>query len=212
MIDLERDNNIIQIGGKASGKTEFCRRVMSWQKPKRCLVLDWHNEYQELDEVGLNDGFFANPEDWNGHKRIALWDKRNNRIEQIRLALDAIKKFTNGLLIIEDANMLTQRLNEDLKDLKDFLPLNKAIKTPLDLCGYLATSRSRRTSIIMNTHCYALLTHPKVGSNFSFLVVRKTPDTVGRYADTLNPNTKREILEAEDIVRGTLLEQVTIKL
>jgi hypothetical protein len=206
-MSVEVDNIILQVGHKASGKTEFCKRVMNWQNPRRCLVLDFNYEYNKLDTVELGSDWFKSPEDWNGHKRIALWEYSQK--EQIKIALKAIKTFKDGLLIIEDANMLTRPRD---KKRKGFVPFGKSLSIPEELVGLLSLTRSRGTRVIINTHCYAWLTHPKIGANCGYVMIRKTPDSIERFPTILTPSIVRRILQAEKTVRETFIEAVTIKI
>jgi len=93
-----KDQINIQIGGKGTGKTSYCRKLLFHGYPKRCLVLDLHNEYTEI-EVLTDWNFLKDPNE-NGLYRV-LFNGLNlaEKKEKYMKCFDGFKK---GFLIAED--------------------------------------------------------------------------------------------------------------
>ena len=192
-------NLIVQLGWRATGKTEFCKRVIKHQKPERCLVIDTCHEYSDIPEV---DDVFLSMNDLKGTYRVAFGNvPKKDRFETFG---KYISKFYNRLLIIEIPACF-----DDFGDEDAFHKIMMAS----DLVGAILTKRSHKVDIIINLQSVKHFLHPKIVATANVLILRKTIESVYIHREMIPSESLLEtLMEAEQTIRDTFVEYVAINL
>jgi hypothetical protein len=201
---MERNNVIIQVGWRGTGKTEFCKRIIQHRlerlvikgKPNRCLVIDADNEYQYLPTLDTFEDFFFEHEDQEGTYRINFGDYLKE--ERKDIYKKAIRKFKNGLLICEDPS-------------KYFF--NDSGILDHDFVGMIVTARTFRIDVIVNFKLWKYALHPKLIANADMLIVREENITsLEKYRNRVWTVLFHRILIAQENLRTLPLDYVTINM
>ena len=162
----------VAVGKKGIGKTYQTTQMMQQYvrggngvKPRRVLILDVNDEFEEFKAMSLKD-----VEIFSIHPRVEIRRIRPFKDDGTRMTLrdiaDALylilEKYRGGLLLIEDIN----------KYISDHLPN--------DLVGAICTNRHTNTDIIMHFQSIGRITS-KIWQNLNWIRFHKNSDSVERH-------------------------------
>jgi len=162
----------VAVGKKGIGKTYQTTEMMKSYvrggngiKPRRVLILDVNDEFEEFRAMSLKD-----VEIFSIHPRVEIRRIRPFKDDGTRMTLrdiaDALylilEKYRGGLLLIEDIN----------KYISDHLPN--------DLVGAICTNRHTNTDIIMHFQSIGRITS-KIWQNLNWIRFHKNSDAVERH-------------------------------
>lgn len=192
----------IAVGRKGVGKTYTTLQTIAsylkgnlqtGQKPRKVLILDVNNEFQnvkkdhqnlafpDIKAIALHDvpRFTYHPK--IEARRVSILKPEGGKmsIDEIQKALSFIlANYQNGLLLIEDIN----------KFISDSLPN--------DLMGSIATQRHVSVDVIIHFQTLGKAAHPKLWGNCNWLRFHKCDDTVKRHANKFAGNIEHlQLLE-----------------
>lgn len=158
----------VVLGAKASGKTYTTNKIIkqycSGKNPKNVLILDINGEYTDYKTISPKhiELFSVHP-----RKEIRrIVPPSTMSLDDISIMLlDIVKRFTNGLILIEDINAYTS----------DHMPS--------DLIGTIIRLRHRSCDIILQFQGIQRLATPKILGNANQVRLHKTNDDCARYED-----------------------------
>jgi hypothetical protein len=162
----------VAVGKKAIGKTYTTLEIINGYvkgssnlKPRRCLILDVNDEFEDVKAISLN-----HVKAFSHHPKIELRRVRPYNSDGSKMSLnditDTLKiildNFAGGLLLIEDIN----------KYVSDY--------APNDLIGALCTNRHTDTDIIMHFQSIGRIS-TKVWQNLNWIRFHKNSDSVDKH-------------------------------
>jgi len=161
----EINNLTIQIGRKAIGKTRYCKKLIESGIYRRVLVLDFHNEYEEVRKMSLKTCLKWSQNNKKGVNRVCFDKSDSDSYRAI------IRGFRNGTMIIENPYFIWGG------------------ELPNDLMGMMACSRTKRVNLIINLNTVAEFSYPKLYRNTSFVNLYVTNENLERYKNRFMPYT-----------------------
>ena len=161
----------VAVGKKGIGKTYQTTQMMQQYvrggngvKPRRALILDVNDEFEEFKAMSLKD-----VEIFSIHPRVEIRRIRPFKDDGTRMTFETsqmryliLEKYRGGLLLIEDIN----------KYISDHLPN--------DLVGAICTNRHTNTDIIMHFQSIGRITS-KIWQNLNWIRFHKNSDSVERH-------------------------------
>lgn len=191
----EKHNLIVQLGDRATGKTEFCKRIIQFQKPERCLILDPNCEYIGIPHVREE---FMTDTSMKGVYRYCFLDIEKK--DRIAVYVNYVVAFQNGLIICEEPMSYEEKFTaKNLISLKDFV-------------GILITRRSSKVNVIINFQDISCLCNPHIICNANIVIYRKHFSSLKRYKKYFTSDVFKKFLQAEETIKNTFLEYDIIKL
>lgn len=190
----------IAVGKKGVGKTYTTLQIISnylkgnpktGAKPRKVLILDVNNEYQNVKKDHANVNFpdikaiaLQDVPRFTYHPKIEARRVSTLKPEGGKMSLDEIQKalsfilanYQNGLLLIEDIN----------KFISDSLPN--------DLMGSIATQRHVSVDVIIHFQTIGKAAHPKLWGNCNWIRYHKCEDTVLRHKSKFAGNVDHLLL------------------
>lgn len=178
---------IIQLGFKATGKTEYAKTLI--KTAKRGLILDCNNEYTEYQ---IADSEFINNEGVEGIYRVVFDGNDSMEVNREKYCNCACQ-FRNGTLILEDYSALFKDTTE--------------IKTKL--AGIMCFPRTHRRNIVANYQSFKQI-HPKALQNVDFFIFCKTYESIKTYKSLRFSNMYHLFLTAENVLLTSDFTRVII--
>lgn len=164
----------VAVGKKGVGKT-YTTNIMLQQyikgnpaagvKPRRALILDVNDEYEEIRALKLSDVMKFSVHQKIEARRIRPFHDDGRRMTSNEIAdtlFFILNTYRGGLLLIEDIN----------RYISDYLPN--------DLVGAICTNRHTDTDIIMHFQSIGRIT-TKIWQNINWLRFHKNTDSVDRH-------------------------------
>jgi hypothetical protein len=164
----------VAVGKKGVGKT-YTTNIMLQQyikgnpaagvKPRRALILDVNDEYEEIRALKLSDVMKFSVHQNIEARRIRPFHDDGRRMTSNEIAdtlFFILNTYRGGLLLIEDIN----------RYISDYLPN--------DLVGAICTNRHTDTDIIMHFQSIGRIT-TKIWQNINWLRFHKNTDSVDRH-------------------------------
>lgn len=164
----------VAVGKKGVGKTYTTNlliesyvkgNISKGVKPRRVLILDVNDEYENIKGLRLNDVVRFSVHPTIEARRVRPFSDNGKRwtIKEIQDALFYIlENYRGGMLLIEDIN----------RYISDFLPN--------DVVGAICTNRHTDTDIIMHFQSVGRIT-PKIWQNLNWVRFHKNTDSVDRH-------------------------------
>ena len=162
----------VAVGKKGIGKSYTTEQIIgsyikggSKVKPRRALILDVNDEFQDVKAIRLNDVALFTFHPKIECRRVRPYNEDGSKMT-LREIADALwhilSVYKGGLLLIEDIN----------KYIGDYLPN--------DLVGAICTNRHNDVDIIMHYQSIGRIT-TKIWQNINWLRFHKNTDSVDRH-------------------------------
>lgn len=172
------DKIMIQVGSKNTGKTNYCKLYLKEKSPKRALILDIQNEYNDikkLDNLQL-EHFILDTK----HTGIYRYTFEGNLAENKMQFASILTNYRQGTMIIENPCILFGHI-------------------PQELLGLMCIHRTKNVNIIVNFLSLKRALNPKILQNANFYHLYKNIEPISKFKSILG-NCYDLFLDAETYI------------
>ena len=168
---------LIQVGGKATGKTQFIKNQLRNKPPQRGLIIDPNNEYSDyeiLPNVNFPEGVFR-----------VTFNPQAKKLDMEKKYIKYIQGYTNGVVILEN-------------------PMSIFETFPQDLFGLISIQRTRKLDVIMTMSTYKHALHPKLICNARYYVLYKSKEKIKDFQQRFSTSNEFDLFsDAESRLSDT---------